>query len=257
MSGNNADQTPEPPTITGRTRNPLVWARRRFSYYVLPLIRDDATSELPQTLARFLARHPAFFLTTVYLYVSAIGLIFETILFQDFGIRLTDFAEPADFLLAAFRHPSGLFGWFLSTTLAVLLVLIAALLLSAVMQGAAVSRTARDKLLRLVGLFAAAGILVILLEVLDTSHAAHVNSSTIKSGNAPRVVVQLTSSGREEEPACLDGNLFLIGTAGEFVFFYDGEVASTHIIPVSNLLRAHQVPEGSTFACPNPTPGQQ
>jgi hypothetical protein len=54
---------------------------------------------------KFLGNHPTLVLTLLYLYVTAIGIIYSAILYGRFGINIFDYAETADFLLAAFKNP--------------------------------------------------------------------------------------------------------------------------------------------------------
>ena len=56
----------------------------------------------------FLRAHPAFAGTALYLYVSAVGSVYQWVYFSAFGINIFDFAEANDFLLAAFRRPAAL-----------------------------------------------------------------------------------------------------------------------------------------------------
>lgn len=53
----------------------------------------------------YLVANPAFLLTTLYVIVSGLGLLYEYVLFSKFGVNILDYSEAADFFLAAFKHP--------------------------------------------------------------------------------------------------------------------------------------------------------
>ena len=59
-------------------------------------------------LLNFLESNTTAALTLLYVYVSAIGMLYSYFLYRDFGISIFDHSEIADFLLAAFRNPVAL-----------------------------------------------------------------------------------------------------------------------------------------------------
>src|SRR5712692_7415446 len=56
-------------------------------------------------LGKFFRESPAIAGTVLYLWVAGMGMIYSVTLFGEFGINIFDFAEPADFILAAFKEP--------------------------------------------------------------------------------------------------------------------------------------------------------
>lgn len=65
-------------------------------------------STLPPAIPRLLRRHPALFVTVVYLAVSLTGMAFSWAFFRSFGVNYFMFADLTDFLLAAAREPVSL-----------------------------------------------------------------------------------------------------------------------------------------------------
>src|SRR5215213_5447662 len=49
--------------------------------------------------------NPTLALTLLYLYVTAVGMLYSAVLYGRFGINIFDYSEIADFLLAAFKNP--------------------------------------------------------------------------------------------------------------------------------------------------------
>jgi hypothetical protein len=53
----------------------------------------------------FFLANPTVVLSLLYLYVTAIGMLYSAVLYGRFGINVFDYSEIADFLLAAFKNP--------------------------------------------------------------------------------------------------------------------------------------------------------
>jgi hypothetical protein len=56
----------------------------------------------------FFLANPTVVLSLLYLYVTAIGMLYSAVLYGRFGINVFDYSEIADFLLAAFKNPVAL-----------------------------------------------------------------------------------------------------------------------------------------------------
>jgi hypothetical protein len=56
----------------------------------------------------FFQANPTVVFTLLYLYVTAIGLLYSWVLYGKFGINIFDYSEIGDFLLAAFKNPIAL-----------------------------------------------------------------------------------------------------------------------------------------------------
>jgi len=70
--------------------------------------RDEQKNTRWGKVVEFLSNNPTLVLTLLYLYVTAIGLIYSAALYGKFGINIFDYSEIADFLLAAFKNPVSL-----------------------------------------------------------------------------------------------------------------------------------------------------
>jgi hypothetical protein len=53
----------------------------------------------------FFLANPTIVLSLLYVYVTAIGLVYSGVLYARFGINIFDYSEIGDFLLAAFKNP--------------------------------------------------------------------------------------------------------------------------------------------------------
>jgi hypothetical protein len=67
--------------------------------------RDEQKDTHWGKVVEFFSNHPTLVLTLLYLYVTAVGLIYSAALYSKFGINIFDYTEIADFLLAAFKNP--------------------------------------------------------------------------------------------------------------------------------------------------------
>lgn len=56
----------------------------------------------------FFLDNPTLALTLLYLYVTAVGMLYSAVLYRKFGINIFDYAEIADFLLAALKNPEAI-----------------------------------------------------------------------------------------------------------------------------------------------------
>jgi hypothetical protein len=87
----------------------------------------------------FFHDNPTFVLTLLYLYATAIGIIYSSVLYGRFGINIFDYSEIADFLLAAFKNPVALVAAGVLVVMGVALAAFAAILEQRIMR-----RTMRD-----------------------------------------------------------------------------------------------------------------
>ena len=69
------------------------------------LLFEDKQDWIGPKVWAYLTANPTFLLTTLYLCISGLGLVYEYVLFGKFGINVLDYSEAADFFLAAFKRP--------------------------------------------------------------------------------------------------------------------------------------------------------
>jgi hypothetical protein len=162
----------------------------------------------------FISENPAFSLTLLYLYVTAVGFLYSVSLYGAFRINILDYSEVADLLLAAFKGPL-----ILTTAGAQILVFLILLALAK-----AVARKTRDKFL---GVFwterrlrIAAVIAAVVFVITSSQMSGAWAASVIKDGKTPKQDVWYRtfkgSAGQVTE-----SNLQLIGATQKAVFFYD------------------------------------
>ncbi|MBW2738008.1 MAG: hypothetical protein JRE64_03975 [Deltaproteobacteria bacterium] len=73
------------------------------------LLFQDKPDWVGHRIATFMAGNPTLLLTSSYLLISGLGLLYEFVLFTQFGVNVLDYSEAADFFLAAFKRPEALF----------------------------------------------------------------------------------------------------------------------------------------------------
>jgi hypothetical protein len=200
-------------------------------------------------LLNFLESNTTAALTLLYVYVSAIGMLYSYFLYRDFGISIFDHSEIADFLLAAFRNPVALVS---AIALASIAALIAHLSDRRVKEAWRILRqifsSAKDKEIglsvrRSITLTMGPIIIVSLFVVASFALPAYFATraaSSIKQGETPTVDVRYRSfSGSSGQ--ILEPDLRLIGATQRAVFFYDDN-KRTIVIPQTQVVSI-EVPE--------------
>ncbi|HUS70221.1 MAG TPA: hypothetical protein VM075_05520 [Anaerolineae bacterium] len=196
-------------------------------------------------------------LTLLYLYMSAVGVIYTWSLLRQFGINVMDFAEATDFLLAALRQPAAV------VQSSIALVAFLWITAGATVAYRRVAGLSSEPKLVTVGQLSKAfkgavnqtvlALVVAVLVFMLPFLLGWVDGKRAMSGSGHKVAVELRSGGEASTPSCLDGDLLLIATAGDFAFFHEQESSHTYVIPVSNLAYVRYLPEGALWACPTPT----
>jgi hypothetical protein len=181
----------------------------------------------------FFRDHPTLVLSLLYLYATAMGIVYSFRLYRSFGINIFDYSEIADFLLAAFKNE-----WVLANLVGQASVVIAALSVWRFYEARGLSSmwlaTCRLWLI---------GLTYTCIVVIVTYQTAISTASSIKYGETPAVDVWYRSfsgsAGQVKEP-----KLRLIGATQKAVFFYDVDAKSqrTIVIPQSQLV-SMEVPE--------------
>jgi len=222
-------------------------------------------------LKEFFLANPTVVLSLLYLYVTAIGMLYSAVLYGRFGINVFDYSEISDFLLAAFKNPVAfLAAGLLAVMGAAVLSIQMSLVRKNEQQGEALmqareeeeERLKRDKYdkemeerlkvekerdeqmmksslerqRRLTVIFA----IVIAVTSVFTSfvlpyYSAGKTASSIKAGETPSVDVRYRSFKGSAGQVIVPG-LGLIGATQKATFFYDADEKHTLVIPQSQLV---------------------
>jgi hypothetical protein len=178
-------------------------------------------------IPKYFVNNPTVFLSLLYLYVTGIGLLYSLTLYGKFGINIVDYADIADFLVAAFKNPYTL----------IYVGMIGILSFLNVALTAAFEGRSRGLMVNVIlwGLF----ILVALPATFGIA-AGRETASSIKDGKTPVVNVRYRSFSSSADPVAKSG-LQLIGSTQRVVFFYE-EGKRTIVIPQSQIVSI-EVPE--------------
>lgn len=206
----------------------------------------------PRTVSAFVWDHPGIVLTLVYVYLSALGIAYGWNLYRQFGVNIMDFAEATDFLLAALKNAA----WLLPmVTVAVSFGLgMSMSVLMLARPGVPFLSAASYTLARYPKLYILSAVLIVVSGFLYAFRTGLKDAERIRNGDWEEVAVQLGSGDDATVPACLDGELFLVGTTEKFAFFYDLAEDDALIIPISSVLHIRHLSEGSSWTCPTPSP---
>ncbi len=167
-------------------------------------------------------KEPAVALTAAYLLISACGLLYEWLYYNDFGLNVFQYADASDFFLAVFREPE-------------------ILLFASVIAVAAIAIESTNPLMRQGakltgwrgGLLYIAVLTSTLLIYFVALNYAHIKATYVKN-EAPLVNV-FTSGRAAHEDA-------LIGSAGNFLFFYDRTANRTVEAPYNSVQFSFRTP---------------
>jgi hypothetical protein len=177
----------------------------------------------------FFRKNPTLVLSLLYIYATAIGIVYSLGLYGSFRINIFDYSEIPDFLLAAFKNV-----WIgLNLAIQVLGVFVLRRYLP---EGTILFfRRSSPAILEMLIFF------YVCLVAAITYGSAITMASSIKAGDAPTVDVRYRSfsgsAGQMTEPG-----LELIGTTQKAAFFYDVDGRRTIVIPQSQIVSI-EVPE--------------
>ena len=205
--------------------------------------------------SRFRVDHLGILLTLSYLFLGALGMLHEGLVFLMFRVNILDFAEPSDFLVAALRDP-------LIVVVSLVAVPLVALYYRLIARANA--RPGRKQWWRgtasqrqfverhYSALFLATTLLYAV--VFSLFYALHV-AKQLRAGEGRHVRVELVADPghfqRDTAP------LLMLGATQKYLFLYDRSLQSTSIVPSSNIARVvverRSVP-ARTVAPPAPPP---
>lgn len=198
-----------------------------------PAPRELPSEPAPTQLASLWANHPGLLLTTAYLIITAIGLVYDARLYAEFRINIAEYAETSDFLLAAARAPLIILLSLLPIPLLLLIGWFDRWTRRRFPRYAALSRRSEaamggERRARLLS----RSLFVIIYAVMFTMLYAERVAEDIKEGRGRRVEVELVNgtAGPGELPV-------LLGTTAKFVFLYYPTDRRTHVVPAENIAR--------------------
>jgi hypothetical protein len=198
----------------------------------------DASVDRPASAARRWRRwvdteHLGLSITLAYLFLAGLGMLHRVLVLRKFGINVLDYAEPSDFLLAAFRDPLIVLACIAPIPVVWLYYRGAQWIGKRVPQHHWVHGGARGQewygrhrsaLFSLtIGLWALAASLTYANSV----------ATDLRAGKGRRVQADVVSGTL---PAADDtAGLLLLGTTQKFVFLYDDARQVTSVVPVDNV----------------------
>jgi hypothetical protein len=208
----------------------------------------------------FFSKNPTFGITLLYLYVTAIGMLYSAVLYGKFGISIFDYSEIGDFLLAALKNPIAFLsaGLFAAVAAAVLALMARGLRYWDKAAYAPISppepgqtweehtESVKEEAKRVVrvvmGLLAIGLVLVgIFSSLIRPYFSAARTAASIKNGDKPTVVVRYRSFSGSAGQVTRPG-LEFIGATQRAAFFYDADHKHTMVIPQEQIV-AIRVPE--------------
>jgi hypothetical protein len=200
----------------------------------------------------YLLDNPTLALTLLYLYVTAVGMLYSAVLYGRFGINIFDYSEIADFLLAAFKSPIALVAAGIQVALLYMMTYIVmwwrtpererdyeARAISPLEPVKSMLMARPPMLMARTRVLAVIFLAVIFLA--GTCLFAIVRASSIKNGNKPTVEVRYRSFSGSAGQVTVPG-LEFIGATQRAAFFYDVDDKRTIVIPQSQLVSI-EVPE--------------
>jgi hypothetical protein len=217
--------------------------------------RESVENNRWDKIKGYLLDNPTLALTLLYLYVTAVGMLYSAVLYRSFGINIIDYSEIGDFLLAALKNSIA----FLVLALQVLLYYATALYerresarrigpeINSFMEGIEKSMSEdtgyeapKEPLLPPVLVRWAAFIIPPVLLVSVVINAV-LEARSIKTGEKPAVEIWYRSFSGSAGQVTVPGLEFIGGT-GRAAFFYDPDEKRTIVIPQAQLVSI-EVPE--------------
>jgi hypothetical protein len=182
-----------------------------------------------------LGRHPALTVTLGYLFLTAVGMAYEALFFSHFDIQIFDFADPADFLLAAARKPLLLVFTAVSVVLIVRLSRKHQKWIKKYPRYAALSHWLKSKKWwRGAEPVCCIGIVVGYFVMLTATYADGSASRIIRGNKGRRVSIELISETSTGHPAA---SYILLGTTSRYLLLFNPANKGTEILPLNNVAR--------------------
>jgi hypothetical protein len=218
----------------------------------------------------FLA-NPTAILSLMYLYVTAIGMLYSLVLYRNFEISILDYSEIGDFLLAAFKNPIAFLSGGVVTAVGVVWLLYRESVVrralaeleterrefvamergSEILREAEASRRDADEIKEQHQRFAdevwaderrgrvrtafILALISIFISFILPIYSATRTASAIKEGQSPAVDVRHRSfSGSEGQVT--EPDLMFIGATQKVAFFYDANAKRTIVIPQAQIV---------------------
>ncbi len=175
--------------------------------------------------ARYLLKNPTFALSLLYLILTTLGIVYLYYLYKQFGIEFFEYAEPTEFILAAFKE--------LRSFQMLLLAIIIISILWYILHDLAKVKPQSPK-------YKAAIIIYLIFFIFYMFFGpytwANRNAERIYNNKARDKIVTVMLNTRDDETKKLVSKpLVLIGTTGKTAFFYDHSSQSTIIIPIASI----------------------
>ncbi len=245
------------PTHTGELALPPADEGPRLAPDGLPM---DEFPILPSWFRSLVAQHPGLALTLGYVGLTAIGMMYDIWYFIRFRVAILNYAETADFLLAALREP-----------LVVMLSLVTVPVFKIFMRTGRWLRKRSKKMQAMQRRYEASSwylpyrssigpFFVFIYAVLFTAWYSEWTSNRVMAGRGRRVQAEFSAAAspalaaalaaeadsgaraRASAAALADPRPMLVGTTGKYVFLYYLRDRSTHIVPLEALERLVIVP---------------
>jgi len=181
--------------------------------------------------------HPALLLTLGYLFLTAVGMSYEFVLFQQFNVNLFDYADATDFVLVALRNPPLLVFTLISTA-----IVRNAYRLHA--WGLARSSHYREVSERMMSwrwypAFERVSVTLILVgyfAILSGFYAQH-NAAGIKSGEGRAIFVDLVSDVANGSTNHTPTGYLPLGSTSRYLLVFNPANGHTEVLPVNNVSR--------------------
>lgn len=181
------------------------------------------------------AHQVGLWLTLSYVLLSAVGVVFETLLLKNFGADFLTFAEPEDFLMAGLRHPMVL------AFVALSIGLLAAMLWF-VRTGTRIwnayaawrDRTGSFTVIKLARRVVPYLAVAYYFFIFTSVYASHV-ADEIRSGEEGSVRVEFQHEAGDSGLQPVQGSL--IATTGRYVFLWEPAARQVQVIPTSAVRR--------------------
>jgi len=189
-----------------------------------------------RTGQHLLKQHPALALTLGYLFLTAVGMVYEFLFLRQFGLQIFDFADASDFLLVAFRQP-----------LLLVFTLLSLLALVQIIRKHAKWMKKSERYRRLsdwfetkrwwwaVERFCYFGIVLGYFVAFCADYASW-SAAAIRAGKGRRIEVELVSeanaSGKQAAAKYL-----LLGTTSRYLILFNQTSQQAEVLPVNNLAR--------------------
>ncbi len=198
-------------------------------------------SKRPTGPFAFLQHHPGLFVTIGYLFLTAIGIIYDVLFFDIFHVPILNFSQPSDFVLAGFRQPVLFVLFFVSVLMVWRIILKDRKWRAKSVKYRKAMERVETKMWFSTWLIYPAFVCTYFF--CTTEVFAKYNASNLMLGKGRAISIELNATLTDPNPKLKEVTSLLLGSNSSYIFLFSPKDGRVRIIPIQSIARMQMEPE--------------